>query len=127
MGLILVTGSNDGIGKETARQLMAQGAEVIIHGRTQARADKAAAELGAARTWVCDFTSLDAIRETAPKLPAGIDVLINNAGVYMNERVLTRDGLETTFQVNHLAPFLLTSLLLPSMAQRARVVNVSSM
>src|SRR2546426_4421700 len=116
MPLVLVTGSSDGIGKETARQLLAEGAEVIVHGRTQLRADKAIGDLGAGQRWVCDFSSLEEVRAATGKLPAGIDVLINNAGVYMKERVVTRDGYETTFQGNHLAPVLLTNLLLPSMA-----------
>src|SRR5216684_4998576 len=98
MPLVLVTGSSDGIGKETARQLLAAGAEVIVHGRTQARADQAARQLGTGQRWVCDFGSLEELRLAARKLPAGIGVLINNAGVYMRERVVTVDGYETTFQ-----------------------------
>ena len=125
MALVLVTGSSDGIGKETARQLAAAGAEVIVHGRSKARTDAVAREIGA-RAWLCDFSSLEAIRDAAAGLPRGIDVLVNNAGVYLTERGLTSDGYEATFQVNHLAPFLLTSLLLPTMSANARIVNVSS-
>jgi len=125
MALILVTGSSDGIGKGTARQLAAAGAEVIVHGRSKARTDAVAREIGA-QVWLCDFSSLQAIRDAAPRLPRGIDVLVNNAGVYVAARGLTSDGYETTFQVNHLAPFLLTSLLLPTMSAKARIVNVSS-
>ena len=66
------------------------------------------------------------MRGAAAKLPAGIDVLINNAGVYVQRREVTRDGFELTFQVNHLAHFLLTNLLLPSMSDGSRVVNISS-
>jgi NAD(P)-dependent dehydrogenase (short-subunit alcohol dehydrogenase family) len=123
MAKILVTGSSDGIGKETVQELARQGHEVIVHGRTRARADGV---VPGARVWACDFASLDAVRTAAAELPSGIDVLINNAGVYRKERELTRDRHELTFQVNHLAHFLLTNLLLPSLSEGARIVNVSS-
>jgi NAD(P)-dependent dehydrogenase (short-subunit alcohol dehydrogenase family) len=123
MAKILVTGSSDGIGRETARQLASLGHEVIVHGRTQARAADA---VPGARTWVCDFRSLEEVRSAAGQVPHGLDVLVNNAGVYVQGRELTCDGYELTFQVNHLAPFLLTNLLLHSLADGARIVNVSS-
>ena len=126
MTKILVTGSSDGIGKETALELARGGAEVIVHGRNRARAETAAADVPGASIWICDFDSLDEVREAAGRLPAGIDVLINNAGVYLQRRQQTKDGYETTFQVNHLAHFLLTSLLLPSMSESSRIINVSS-
>src|ERR1043166_3714734 len=106
---VLVTGSSDGIGRETARELAAKGFEVIVHGRSHARAAQGLVPGG--QIWVCDFASLDEVRGAAAKLPAGIDVLINNAGVYLQEREVSRDGYELTFQVNHLAHFLLTNLL----------------
>ena len=120
---VLVTGSSDGIGLETARQLKALGHEVIVHGRNHARAQGA---VPGAQNWVCDFSSLEDVRTAAARLPAGIDVLINNAGVYLQKREVTRDGYELTFQVNHLAHFLLTNLLLPSLSDGARIINVSS-
>lgn len=126
MTKILVTGSSDGIGRETAAELARAGAEVIVHGRSRARAEEAARAVPGAQTWVCDFDSLEDVRSAAGKLPPGIDVLINNAGVYLPSRHTTKDGYETTFQVNHLAHFLLTNLLLPSMSERSRIVNVSS-
>ena len=126
MTKILVTGSSDGIGKETARQLAAAGAHVIVHGRSEERAAAAAREVGAAGAWACDFAALDDVRRAVSRLPGDLDVLINNAGVYLQQRTTTADGYETTFQVNHLAPFLLTHLLLPSLAAGARIVNVSS-
>jgi NAD(P)-dependent dehydrogenase (short-subunit alcohol dehydrogenase family) len=126
MTKVLVTGSSDGIGKETARQLAAAGLHVIVHGRSQERAASAAREVGAAESWICDFESLGGIRRAVGQLPKGIGVLINNAGIYLQERRTTNDGSEATFQVNHLAPFLLTELLLPSLADGARIVNVSS-
>jgi NAD(P)-dependent dehydrogenase (short-subunit alcohol dehydrogenase family) len=126
MAKVLVTGSTDGIGKQTALELARGGAHVIVHGRSEERAAAAALSVGAAEIWVCDFGSLEEVRAAAARLPPGIDVLINNAGVYLQKRQLTKDGHETTFQVNHLAPFLLTNLLLPSLGKGARIVNVSS-
>jgi NAD(P)-dependent dehydrogenase (short-subunit alcohol dehydrogenase family) len=126
MTKILVTGSSDGIGKETAVLLARAGARVIVHGRNEARAVEAARSIAGAESWICDFGSLEAVRSAAAKLPSGIDVLINNAGVYLKTRQVTKDGYEATFQINHLAPFLLTNLLLPSMSEGSRIVNVSS-
>jgi NAD(P)-dependent dehydrogenase (short-subunit alcohol dehydrogenase family) len=126
MAKVLVTGSSDGIGKQTALLLSRGGAQVIVHGRSEARAAQAAREVPGSEPWVCDFESLDEVRAAAGRLPAGIDVLINNAGVLLRERRTTGDGYETTFQVNHLAPFLLTNLILPSMVEGSRIVNVSS-
>jgi len=126
MAKVLVTGSSDGIGKETARQLSAGGVQVIVHGRSGERAAEAARETGAAGSWVCDFTSLEDIRRAVGRLPKDLDVVINNAGVYLQQRSTTKNGYETTFQVNHLAPFLLTNLLLPALPAGSRIVNVSS-
>lgn len=125
MTQVLVTGSSDGIGRETARRLDALGFDVIVHGRTLARA-QAALPGARATPWACDFRSLEAVRAAAAELPAGIGVLINNAGVYARQRELTGDGHELTFQVNHLAHFLLTRLVLPSMSDGSRIINVSS-
>ncbi|MEX1367055.1 MAG: SDR family oxidoreductase [Nannocystaceae bacterium] len=135
--LIVVTGSTDGIGRETARQLVRQGARVIVHGRSQAKAETAHAELielGARPQpdpVVADLASLAAVRSMADELLSRdepIDVLLNNAGVYMRERQLSEDLLELTMAVNHFAPFALTHRLLPSLqrARAGRIVNVSS-
>jgi NAD(P)-dependent dehydrogenase (short-subunit alcohol dehydrogenase family) len=134
---VLVTGASDGLGRETARQLAARGAEVIVHGRSPERVSAAAAEVRAAgggaevQEIVGDLASLDAVRALADELGDRfdrLDVLLNNAGVYMRQRELTADGFERTFAVNHLAPFLLTHLLLPLLEESAgpRVVNVAS-
>ena len=133
----LVTGATDGIGKQTALNLVRHGARVLVHGRSRARAEAAVAELKAAsgladlEPVVGDFASLAQVRALAEEIRsrAGrLEVLVHNAGVYMKSRVLTEDGLETTFQVNHLAPFLLTHLLLDRLeaATAARIVVVSS-
>lgn len=135
--LIVVTGSTDGIGRETARQLVRQGARVIVHGRSQAKAEAAHAELvelGARpqpAPVVADLASLAAVRSMADELLSRdepIDVLLNNAGVYVRERKLSEDRLELTMAVNHFAPFALTHRLLPSLrrARSGRIVNVSS-
>lgn len=136
--VVLVTGATDGIGKQTAIELASRGARVIVHGRTLPKAELAAHEIRRAapdsRIDVCaaDFSSLAEVRRLGELLAVShprLDVLINNAGVYMHDRVLTVDGFETTFAVNHLAPFLLTLLLLPALSKsdQGRVVNVSSM
>jgi len=135
--LILVTGSSDGIGRETACILAERGARVILHGRDPERLAAAARAVDArSGSWpvaqeLADFASLEAVRQLGASLLdqfPRIDVLINNAGVIMPERVLTPEGLETTFVVNHLAPLLLTHLLLPALAEspQGRIVNVSS-
>jgi NAD(P)-dependent dehydrogenase (short-subunit alcohol dehydrogenase family) len=134
---ILVTGSSDGIGKETACVLAERGARVILHGRTRERLAAAAREVerrsgrAPAGEELADLASLAGVRALAARVREEfprLDVLINNAGVFMRQRVLTADGFETTFAVNHLAPVLLTHLLLPALDEspQGRIVNVSS-
>jgi NAD(P)-dependent dehydrogenase (short-subunit alcohol dehydrogenase family) len=134
---ILVTGSTDGIGKQTALSLARMGATVLLHGRDAHRGEAALKEITAATGngrldyFSADFASMRQVRELARNIQErydSLDVLINNAGVYMNTRVLTEDGCETTFAVNHLAPFLLTHLLLDLLNKRsqARIITVSS-
>ncbi len=136
--VVLVTGATDGIGKQTAIELASRGARVIVHGRTLPKAELAAEEIRRAApdslidVCAADLSSLADVRRLGELLAVNhprLDVLINNAGVYMHDRVLTVDGFETTFAVNHLAPFLLTLLLLPALSKsdQGRVVNVSSM
>ena len=136
--LVLVTGSSDGIGRETACALAEKGARVILHGRDPEKLDVAAREVDRrSGVWpagqeVADLASLDQVRALAERLTdqfPRLDVLVNNAGVFMNERVVTPDGFETTFAVNHLAGVLLTHLLLPALEEsspQGRVLNVSS-
>ncbi|HYP44200.1 MAG TPA: SDR family oxidoreductase [Propionibacteriaceae bacterium] len=133
---VLVTGGTSGIGKATARGLAAMGARVGISGRNRERAESAAREIAdvggmPVHVFVADLSAQSEVRRLADEvldtLPS-LDVLINNAGGYWNTRHLTADGLERTFAVNHLAPFLLTHLLLERLRRsaEARVVNVAS-
>jgi retinol dehydrogenase-12 len=121
----LVTGATSGIGRVTATALAAQGAEVIVAGRTQRKAEETV------RYLLADFSNLAQVRELAGAFKeqySRLDVLVNNAGSFFNTRRETPLGVEMTFLVNHLAPFLLTNLLLEMLqgSAPARVVNVSS-
>jgi NAD(P)-dependent dehydrogenase (short-subunit alcohol dehydrogenase family) len=124
MTTILVTGATDGLGRVVAGDLARRGVDVLVHGRDAARAESVAEEIGAAGVHLADFASLDEVRALADALPP-LDVLVNNAGLISQERRVTRDGSELTFQVNHLAPFLLTLRTLERSAPR-RVVHVAS-
>src|SRR4051794_9035084 len=107
---VVVTGASDGIGAATARALARGGHEVVVVGRSPDRTAAVADELGAARH-VVDYADLAAVAGVADRLAAEhprLDVLVNNAGLIAGARSTTRDGHELTFQVNHLAPMLLT-------------------
>src|SRR4051812_48581922 len=121
---VLVTGATDGLGRMVAADLAERGLDVHVHGRDEERLSAVAKEIGAAGSYLADFSSLEQVRALAAELPP-VDVLVNNAGLISRERVVTGDGIELTFQVNYLAPFLLTLLLLERAAPR-RVVNVAS-
>jgi retinol dehydrogenase 12 len=133
----LVTGATHGVGLATARALAAAGATVLVHGR-DAQLGKSVAEHLSSETGnpgvrfvQADFMHLDEVRELAAdlkRLPR-LDVLINNAGLVDGaQRRCTAEGYDATFGVNHLAPFLLTNLLLPQLEQSggARVVVLAS-
>ncbi|WP_329480021.1 SDR family oxidoreductase [Kribbella sp. NBC_01484] len=133
---VLVTGGTGGIGKATAAGLGILGARVAITGRDRGRAEAAADEIRTATgaqvdVFVADLSSQAEVRRLAVEVLADlarVDVLVNNVGGYWNTRHVTADGLERTFAVNHLAPFLLTQLLLERLGESgtARVVTVSS-
>jgi retinol dehydrogenase 14 len=133
---VLVTGGTGGIGKATALGLATMGAHLAITGRDPGRAESAAREIRAAGgghvdTFVADLSSQSEVRRLADEVlqnSTRIHVLVNNVGGYWNTRHVTADGLERTFALNHLAPFLLTNLLLDRLKQSApaRVVTVSS-
>jgi NAD(P)-dependent dehydrogenase (short-subunit alcohol dehydrogenase family) len=133
----LVTGATHGVGLATARALAAQGATVLLHGRDVALgrplAEQISRESGnpAVRFVRADFMHLDEVRELAAELGRlpRLDVLINNAALMDGTpRRCTAEGYDATFGVNHLAPFLLTNLLLPKLGESAaaRVVVVAS-
>jgi NAD(P)-dependent dehydrogenase (short-subunit alcohol dehydrogenase family) len=124
MTTVLVTGATDGLGRVVARDLAARGFDVLVHGRSAERASAVAEEIGAAGVHLADFSVLDDVRALAEALQH-LDVLVNNAGLISEERIVTGDGIELTFQVNHLAPFLLTTRLLEREPPR-RVVHVAS-
>ncbi len=134
---VLITGATDGIGKETAAQLADMGARVIVHGRNAEKTEKVREEIvvrtgnSGVETIVADLSAMANVRSLAAEIRSrfdNLDVLVNNAGVYMKELIRTPDGFEMTFAVNHLAPFLLTNLLLPLVkaSAPARVITVSS-
>jgi len=135
---ILITGATDGIGKQTALELAKMGHKVLVHGRNKVKSEDAAA-------WICevsgndkteavqadltDFDEIKALAENIKVRQVRLDVLLNNAGVFENEKVVLPNGLERTFMVNHMAPFVLTLELrdLLKSTPGARIVNVSSM
>jgi NAD(P)-dependent dehydrogenase (short-subunit alcohol dehydrogenase family) len=133
---ILVTGATSGIGKVTALELARAGHQVLLTSRDPAKGKRVLEEIRSATNnqnlelYVGDFSSMADVRRIALEVRAKhpkLDVLLNNAGSVFIDRKLTVDGFEQTLAVNHLAPFLLTNLLLePLKAGKARVVNVAS-
>jgi NAD(P)-dependent dehydrogenase (short-subunit alcohol dehydrogenase family) len=127
---IVITGASDGLGAAAAKRLSRSGENVVVVGRSPDKTKAVATEIGADYL-LADFTDLAQVRALAEQLLARyprIDVLANNAGGIMAEREVTIDGHEKTFQVNHLAPFLLTTLLLDRLAEaKASVLNTSSL
>ncbi len=126
---MVITGASDGVGAAAARRLVDAGERVVLVGRNPAKTEAVAAELDCP-FHLADFASLAQVRELAAQLKAAyprIDVLANNAGGIMSARSVTEDGFELTFQVNHLAGFLLTTLLLDRLvAAQASVIQTSS-
>ena len=135
---VLITGATDGIGRQTALDLAEMGAHVLIHGRDPKRLKATAQEIEGSRAsqkvemFIGDFSSLAQVWHLAEDIKGKhdrLDVLINNAGILDNRKRTSEDGYEMTIAVNHLAPFLLTGLLLDLLKKGApsRIVNVSSM
>jgi NAD(P)-dependent dehydrogenase (short-subunit alcohol dehydrogenase family) len=136
----VVTGASSGIGKATSVALAGLGAKVLLVCRDQSRGEAAMADVTAAggsaddaaqpSLELADLSSMEQVRALATRLVSQprIDVLVNNAGLVVARRQLTADGFELSLAVNHLAPFLLTNLLLPTLTASApaRVVTVSS-
>lgn len=139
MQTIFITGATDGIGKLTAIELATKNKEatIIIHGRNKTKLDEVIAAIKRdsgnehIEGYVADFSSLNEVRQLADDVlskHSSINILINNAGAGFAAPRYGKDGFETRFTVNYLAPFLLTSLLLPTIKKAApsRIVNVSS-
>ena len=140
--VVLVTGATDGIGRATARALAAAGMKVVVHGRSKVKVDATLAQLASELPGAeLEGVSFDLGRREATKNGAAqilkntprLHVIVNNAGIFANERTVTDDGVELTLAVNYMNPFLLTHLLLPRLVESAesggapsRVINVSS-
>jgi retinol dehydrogenase 14 len=134
--VILITGGTSGIGKATATALAAMGARVVVTGRNEERGERAVEEIqrdtgGEVSLMLADLAVQADVRRLAEEFQERhdrLDVLVNNAGVVQSERTETPDGIETTLAVNHLAPFLLTNLLLDLLKRSApsRVITVAS-
>jgi len=128
---ILITGATDGIGRKTAELLTSLGHCVLVHGRTEEKAERTARELGGERPldhYVADLSDLgqvEALAQAVAERHPRLDVLINNAGVYLVPRAASH-GLDLRFMVNTIAPYLLTLRLLPQLGPEGRVVNLSS-
>jgi NAD(P)-dependent dehydrogenase (short-subunit alcohol dehydrogenase family) len=135
---VVVTGGNSGIGFETAAALAGMGARVLITARNADKGRAAAAAIAQrcagesqVQLVVFDLADLSSVRQGADEIleqAPRMDVLVNNAGLVLTERAETVDGLEATFAINHLGPFLLTNLLLDRLraSSPARIVNVAS-
>ncbi len=135
---ILITGATDGIGKATAQLLTNSGHEIIVHSRTFEKGEKVAYEIqqktgnSAVKYVAADLGKMSEIDKMVAELFhkfKKIDVLINNAGVYRDKKIILQNELEETFMVNHLASFYLTTKLVPLLkkSEQARIINVSSM
>ena len=132
---ILVTGSTDGIGLETARMLVSLGHTVLLHGRSPAKIEDVEKTLsalpggGRVECYVSDLAHMDKVEvfaKTVAERHVQLDVLINNAGIFKVSKPMTPDGLDVRFAVNTIAPYLLTKRLLPLMGASGRVINLSS-
>ena len=132
---ILVTGSTDGIGLETAKMLAEAGHHVLLHGRNPAKLEKAEGMLVSLKggapveSYVADLSRMaevDALAHAVAEKHAKLDVLINNAGIFKTSDIVTKEGLDVRFAVNTIAPYLLTQRFLPLLGPSARVINLSS-
>ena len=132
---ILITGSTDGIGLETAKLLASRGHDVLLHGRNRDKLETVQKTLlqlqggGPVEIYVADLSivaNVEALAKAVMEKHAQLDVLINNAGVYNAPDPVTPDGLDIRFAVNTIAPYLLTQRLLPLLGTSGRVINLSS-
>ena len=135
--VVVITGASSGIGLETAKRLAGQGAEIVMVVRDELRSTQARTQIAEVATGkppvllLADLSSQDQIRHIANEIRGRydrIDILINNAGNAFNTRQESADGIELTWAINHLAPFLLTNQLLPLLAAApaGRIVNLTT-
>jgi NAD(P)-dependent dehydrogenase (short-subunit alcohol dehydrogenase family) len=132
---ILLTGATDGIGLVTAQKLVTQGHTVLLHGRNAAKLDAVAQELaaipdgGRVERYIADLSEMaevTALAKAVAEQHDTLDVLINNAGILKTSNPVLSNGRDIRFEVNTLAPYLLTQQLLPLLGTTGRVVNLSS-
>ena len=132
---IVITGSTDGIGLETARLLVSQGHHVLLHGRNPEKlenVEKALSGLaggGCVNSYLADLSRMidvDAFTKAVAEQHTQLDVLINNADIFRTSAPITEDGLDVRFAVNTIAPYLITQRLLPLIGASGRVINLSS-
>lgn len=132
---ILITGSTDGIGFETAKALALENHHILLHGRNAKKLEKAVEEIskqthtGTIEHYLADLSQMADVENLAEAITdnhSKLDVLINNAGVLKTSSTQTADGLDTRFAVNTIAPYLLTKRLMPLLGDSARVINLSS-
>jgi NAD(P)-dependent dehydrogenase (short-subunit alcohol dehydrogenase family) len=135
--ICLITGATSGIGKETAIELARQGMQIIFNFRDEEKGKNTRDEIiqltgnPDVNMYHCDLASFQSISEFASLVKKNhkrLDILINNAGIWMKHKDMSADGIEYTFAVNHLAPFLITSLLMDMVRKSVagRIINVSS-
>lgn len=130
--VILVTGATDGIGYETAKDLVELGHFVLLHGRNPEKLNSVQTELsklGRVESFIADLSdlsSIEAMTQAIAEKHSKLDVIINNAGIYTTPAPILANGLDVRFVVNTIAPYALTKALLPLLAENGRVVNLSS-
>lgn len=132
---ILLTGATDGIGRETAKMLIAMDHHLLVHGRSRDKLDSLMSELSDSakethiESYVADLSRIgdvEKLSDTVADQKIKLDVIINNAGIFTTPNKTTAEGLDVRFMVNSIAPYLLTKKLLPMMDSSARVINLSS-
>lgn len=133
MKTILITGATDGIGLEAAKLFAKDGNKLLLHGRNSEKLENVKSQLlpinSDIRTFVCDLSVLKNTKIFAEEILAvtdKIDIIINNAGVFVLDETTSTDGLDIRFAVNTISPYILTKMLLPILSDKGRIINLSS-